>query len=201
MRVRIIAAAETKASEIGQPMNIAVADAGGNLIAGVRIGAGAWLGSIDISIKKAYTSRAFDIATKDLAAHSQSGGQFSESTPPMRPAHDLCLRCSSEARRQGGGCCWRKRRFRSAKTMRWLKLGLLPYKGLNSLIFDSWSLSSSRRFKRGKFSACSSILLGNVDSRVPSRCHQSPYAGVGSSWAGAWASRAAPGVRAREGPW
>jgi uncharacterized protein GlcG (DUF336 family) len=72
---RIIAAAEKKASEIGQPMNIAVADAGGNLIAHVRMD-GAWLGSIDISIKKAYTSRAFDIATKDLAAHSQSGGQF-----------------------------------------------------------------------------------------------------------------------------
>jgi uncharacterized protein GlcG (DUF336 family) len=35
---------------------------------------GSWLGSIDISIKKAYTSRAFDIATKDLASHSQSGG-------------------------------------------------------------------------------------------------------------------------------
>src|SRR5690606_11573248 len=30
----------------------------------------------DISIKKAYTSRAFDISTKDLATHSQSGGQF-----------------------------------------------------------------------------------------------------------------------------
>jgi uncharacterized protein GlcG (DUF336 family) len=56
-------------------MNIAVADAGGNLIAHVRMD-GAWIGSIDISIKKAYTSRAFDIATKDLAAHSQSGGQF-----------------------------------------------------------------------------------------------------------------------------
>jgi len=37
---------------------------------------GAWIGSIDISQKKAYTSRAFDIATKDLAQHSQSGGQF-----------------------------------------------------------------------------------------------------------------------------
>jgi uncharacterized protein GlcG (DUF336 family) len=36
----------------------------------------AWLGSIDISIKKAWTSRAFDIATKDLAGHSQSGNQF-----------------------------------------------------------------------------------------------------------------------------
>ena len=72
---RIIEAAEKKAGEIGQPMNIAVADAGGNLIAHVRMD-GAWIGSIDISIKKAYTSRAFDIATKDLATHSQSGNQF-----------------------------------------------------------------------------------------------------------------------------
>lgn len=72
---RVIAAAEKKAAEIGQPMNIAVADGGGNLVAHVRMD-GAWLGSIDISINKAYTSRAFDIATKDLAAHSQSGGQF-----------------------------------------------------------------------------------------------------------------------------
>ena len=72
---RVIAAAEKKAAEIGQPMNIAVADAGGNLVAHVRMD-GAWLGSIDISINKAYTARAFDIATKDLAKHSQSGGQF-----------------------------------------------------------------------------------------------------------------------------
>lgn len=72
---RIIVAAEKKANEIGQPMNIAVADDGGNLVAHVRMD-GAWLGSIDISIKKAYTSRAFDITTRDLATHSQSGGQF-----------------------------------------------------------------------------------------------------------------------------
>ncbi len=72
---RIIAAAEKKAAAIGQPMNIAVADAGGNLVSHVRMD-GAWLGSIDISIKKAYTSRAFDISTKDLAKHSQSGKQF-----------------------------------------------------------------------------------------------------------------------------
>jgi uncharacterized protein GlcG (DUF336 family) len=37
---------------------------------------GAWNRSIDISQKKAYTSRAFDVSTKDLATHSQSGGQF-----------------------------------------------------------------------------------------------------------------------------
>jgi uncharacterized protein GlcG (DUF336 family) len=72
---RIIAAAEKKAEEIGQPMNIAVADAGGNLVAHVRMDK-AWIGSVDISIKKAWTSRAFDIATKDLAGHSQSGDQF-----------------------------------------------------------------------------------------------------------------------------
>ena len=71
----VIAAAEAKATEIGQPMNIAVVDQGGNLVSHVRMD-GAWLGSIDISINKAYTSRAFDIATKDLAPHSQSGGQF-----------------------------------------------------------------------------------------------------------------------------
>jgi uncharacterized protein GlcG (DUF336 family) len=72
---RIIEAAEKKAAEIGQPMNIAVADGGGNIVAHVRMDK-AWLGSIDISQKKAYTARAFDISTKDLATHSQSGGQF-----------------------------------------------------------------------------------------------------------------------------
>jgi uncharacterized protein GlcG (DUF336 family) len=72
---RIIAAAEKKAEEIGQPMNIAVVDSGGNLVSHVRMDK-AWIGSIDISQNKAWTARAFDIATKDLAAHSQSGGQF-----------------------------------------------------------------------------------------------------------------------------
>ncbi len=72
---KIIAAAEKKATEIKQPMNIAVADAGGNLIAHVRMD-GAWLGSIDISIKKAFTARAFDLSTKDLAVESQPGKQF-----------------------------------------------------------------------------------------------------------------------------
>ncbi|HEX4152252.1 MAG TPA: heme-binding protein [Steroidobacteraceae bacterium] len=72
---RIIAAAERKAQEIGQPMNIAVADGGGNLVAHARMD-GSWIGSIDISIKKAFTARAFDISTKDLAKYSQSGGQF-----------------------------------------------------------------------------------------------------------------------------
>src|SRR3954451_9063672 len=72
---KIIEAAEKKAGEIGQPMNIAVADEGGNLIAHVRMD-GAWIGSIDISIKKAYTSRAFDIDTKSLSKEAQPGRQF-----------------------------------------------------------------------------------------------------------------------------
>jgi uncharacterized protein GlcG (DUF336 family) len=72
---RIIAAATTKAEELKQPMNIAVVDAGGNLLAFERM-ENAWLGSIDIAQKKAFTSRAFDITTQDLGKNSQSGDQF-----------------------------------------------------------------------------------------------------------------------------
>ncbi len=72
---RVIAAAEKKAAEIKQPMNIAVVDEGGNLVSHVRMD-NAWLGSIDISINKAFTSRAFDISTKDLGENSQPGHQF-----------------------------------------------------------------------------------------------------------------------------
>jgi uncharacterized protein GlcG (DUF336 family) len=72
---RIIAAAEKKAEEIQQPMNIAVVDSGGNLVSHVRMD-NAWIGSVDISINKAWTARAFDISTKELAENSQSGDQF-----------------------------------------------------------------------------------------------------------------------------
>lgn len=72
---RIIAAAEAKAMQIKSPSNVAVVDAGGNLLSFARMD-GAWLGSIDIAIDKAFTSRAFDITTKDLAEPSQPGGQF-----------------------------------------------------------------------------------------------------------------------------
>ena len=72
---RVIAAAEEKAQEIGQPMNVAVVDAGGNLVAHIRMD-GAWLGSIDISINKAFTARAFDLATQDLAENAQPGAHF-----------------------------------------------------------------------------------------------------------------------------
>ena len=71
----VIAAAEREAASVGQPMNIAVVDGGGNLLAHVRMD-GAWIGSIDIAINKAFTSRAFDLPTQDLAKESQPGQQF-----------------------------------------------------------------------------------------------------------------------------
>ena len=72
---RIIAAATKKAEEIKQPMNIAVVCAGGHLLAFERMH-GAWIGSVDIAQKKAWTSRAFDIETGTLGTLSQSGDQF-----------------------------------------------------------------------------------------------------------------------------
>jgi uncharacterized protein GlcG (DUF336 family) len=62
---QVIAAAEQKAREIGQPMDIAVVDAGGNLKAHVRMD-GAFVGSITISINKAYTAIAFQQETANL---------------------------------------------------------------------------------------------------------------------------------------
>ncbi len=69
---QIIAGGEKQAEKLKIPYNIAVVDAGGCLISHVRMD-GAWLGSIDISISKAWTARAFDMSTDDLAKVSQSG--------------------------------------------------------------------------------------------------------------------------------
>ena len=69
---RVIAAAEKKAEEINCPMDIAVVDAGGNLKAHVRMD-GAFIGSITISINKAYTAIAFQGETKDLVEMTQPG--------------------------------------------------------------------------------------------------------------------------------
>ena len=70
---RILAEAVKKAEEIDTLMNIAVVDAGGNLKAFGRMD-GAWLGSIDISIKKARTARFFDMNSGDIGELSQPGG-------------------------------------------------------------------------------------------------------------------------------
>jgi uncharacterized protein GlcG (DUF336 family) len=72
---RIIDAAEKKALEIGQPMNIAVVDEGANLISHIRMDK-AWIGSINIAINKAFTARAFNISTKEHAENRQPGDQF-----------------------------------------------------------------------------------------------------------------------------
>lgn len=71
----IINAAIKKAKAIKQPMCIAVVDEGGNMVQHVRMDGGC-LGSIDISLHKAYTARAFNCTTKQLATNSQPGGQF-----------------------------------------------------------------------------------------------------------------------------
>ncbi|ART67312.1 cobalamin adenosyltransferase [Mycobacterium dioxanotrophicus] len=71
----VMAAAAKRADEVGQPVNIAVVDAGGNLRAHIRQD-GAWIGSVDIAIKKAWTSRAFDIQTRDLGENAQPTQQF-----------------------------------------------------------------------------------------------------------------------------
>lgn len=66
-------AALKRAAEIGTLMDIAVVDAGGNLKAFARMD-GAWLGSIDIAMKKARTARWFDMNTGEIGKLSQPGG-------------------------------------------------------------------------------------------------------------------------------
>ena len=70
---RVLHGALAKARETGTLMNIAIVDAGGNLKAFRRMD-GAWLGSIDIALKKARTAKYFDMQTGDLGELSQPGG-------------------------------------------------------------------------------------------------------------------------------
>ena len=67
-----IKAAVAKAIETKTKMDICVVDAGGNLKAFIRMD-GAWLGSIDISIKKAKTARYFNMKTGVIGTLSQPG--------------------------------------------------------------------------------------------------------------------------------
>jgi uncharacterized protein GlcG (DUF336 family) len=69
----VLDAALKSAAETGTLMDIAVVDAGGNLKAFARMD-GAWLGSIDIALKKARTARYFDMNTGEIGALSQPGG-------------------------------------------------------------------------------------------------------------------------------
>jgi len=69
---KVVAAAEAKAQQQGTLMNIAVIDAGGNLKAFARMD-GAFLGSIDIALKKAKTARDFNMSSKELGDLAQPG--------------------------------------------------------------------------------------------------------------------------------
>lgn len=69
---KVIEAAVERARHLNCKMDIAVVDAGGNLKAFVRMD-GAWLGSIDIAIKKAKTARYFDMDTGKIGELSQPG--------------------------------------------------------------------------------------------------------------------------------
>lgn len=69
---KMIAVAKEKSTAIDTKMNIAIVDAGANLIAFARMD-GAWLGSLDISIKKAKTARFFDMNTGIIGELSQLG--------------------------------------------------------------------------------------------------------------------------------
>ncbi|WP_026752792.1 heme-binding protein [Sediminibacter sp. Hel_I_10] len=71
----IIEKAKAKAIEIDTKMNISVVDSGANQVAFVRMD-GAWLGSADISLKKAKTARFFDMPTGDIGKLSQPAGSL-----------------------------------------------------------------------------------------------------------------------------
>jgi uncharacterized protein GlcG (DUF336 family) len=66
-------AAKVKAKQIGVPMNIAIVDEGANLVSFHRMD-NAWLGSVDISIRKAKTARFFDMNSGEIGKLSQPGG-------------------------------------------------------------------------------------------------------------------------------
>lgn len=70
---KISNAAKEKATAIGVPMNIAIVDEGANLVSFHRMD-NAWLGSLDIAIKKAKTARFFDMNTGEIGKLSQPGG-------------------------------------------------------------------------------------------------------------------------------
>jgi len=72
---RAIEAAARKAEELGQPEDIAVVDAGGNLKAHVRMD-GAFVGSITVSINKAYTAIAFQTETANLQEPTRPEGSI-----------------------------------------------------------------------------------------------------------------------------
>jgi uncharacterized protein GlcG (DUF336 family) len=72
---KAVIAAKAKAVELGTKMNISIVDGGANILAFARMD-GAWLGSADISLKKAKTARFFDMNTGVIGSLSQPGGSL-----------------------------------------------------------------------------------------------------------------------------
>jgi uncharacterized protein GlcG (DUF336 family) len=68
-----VKAAKEKAKQLNTLMNIAVVDAGTNLVAFAKMD-DAWLGSIDIAQRKARTARFFNMPTGEIGKLSQPGG-------------------------------------------------------------------------------------------------------------------------------
>lgn len=71
----VLEAALNKAEETDTRMDIAVVDAGANLKAFIRMDE-AWIGSIDIAIRKAKTARFFNMPTGEIGKLSQPGGSL-----------------------------------------------------------------------------------------------------------------------------
>jgi uncharacterized protein GlcG (DUF336 family) len=71
--IQAVNAGLRKSTELETKMNIAVVDRGGNLVAFARED-GAWVGSVDISVKKARTATYFDMPTEEIGKLSQPGG-------------------------------------------------------------------------------------------------------------------------------
>lgn len=72
---KVISAAIEKSTQLGVKMNIAVVDAGTNLVTFSKMD-DAWLGSIDIAQKKARTARYFNMDTGIIGSLSQPGGSL-----------------------------------------------------------------------------------------------------------------------------
>ena len=69
---KIIDASLEKAKQMDLKMNIAIFDAGVNLVAFAKMD-DAWIGSIDIALKKAKTARYFNMPTGEIGKLSQPG--------------------------------------------------------------------------------------------------------------------------------
>ena len=70
-----VKAAINESKKLGLRMNIAIVDSGANLVSFARMD-DAWLGSVDISIKKAKTATYFNMPSGDIGKLSQPGGSL-----------------------------------------------------------------------------------------------------------------------------